>query len=170
LQSIPKYETEADPTLRQEDEELLKYVQATEHDLFSNASPQPAVEQPTLATILGSTASVRYSVGVHNDGSAAATISGIEFNLVRTQDLPPKTIDTDELLSLLKEIGDVSRIPAEPCPMPIPVGKTATVIEYEGKTSGNLQSIQTSCDDKALLQESENLGGLVREILNKLTI
>jgi hypothetical protein len=119
---------------------------------------------------LGSTTSVTYHVAVQDDGSATATIIGSEFELGRTQQFPAGTIDTSMLLFLLTEIGDVSRIPAEPCPTPFPLGKTTTEISYAGKTSGNLLSIQTSCGDKALLRASEGLARFVRKVLNKLDI
>ena len=119
LESIPWYASAADPALQQADEDLLKFVQTTETQLMTNAGSQPAVE-PALATISGSNTIVRYNVAIHNDGSATAATLGIEFMSGRTQEFPPATIDTKTLLLLLTEIGDVSRIPAEPCPKPIP--------------------------------------------------
>jgi hypothetical protein len=160
LQSIPEYASAADPALQQADAELLKFVQTTENQLKINVTPQ-AVSVTELAAISGSTNTYTYQVAINSDGSAKASIKGILNAAVELRDLPIATIDTQRMLSLLKEIGDVSRIPTE-----------TTVISYEGKKSGDLESIpqQAPGADKTLLQASENLRGFVRTILKDLNI
>jgi len=128
-----------------------------------------------LATIVKSrsTNTRGYELAIHDDGSATAEISGattaLRFDPPRSQQFPPGTIDTKTLRRLLAEIGDVSKIPTGGCAKSVSFG-TRTQITYAGKTSGDLQSIQTSCDDKALLDASEKLAGFVREVLKKLEI
>jgi len=112
---------------------------------------------------------------IHKDGSATAEIGGYgamsDFRIERSQDFPPGTIDTKALLSLLTEIGDVSRIPTGPCPKSISLG-TTTKISYAGRTSGDLQSIPqyTSGGDPALLQAGENLWKFVQKTESQLPI
>jgi hypothetical protein len=113
-----------------------------------------------LATISGSTNECTYNVVIKNDGSAKATVSGILFKAVELRELPPGTIDTTTLLSLLTQIGDVARIPT-----------ATTEIAYAGRKSGNLRSIpQQASGDQALLQGSKDLGRFVQATLSQLNI
>ncbi len=114
-----------------------------------------------LATVSGSTSACRYNVVINNDGSAKATISGIEFHAVELQQFPPGTVDAERLLSLLAGAGDVSSIPTE-----------TVQIAYGGKISGNLQSIpeQASGCDPARLQACQDLAKFVHVMLGQLKI
>jgi|SRR5208337_924670 len=114
-----------------------------------------------LASISGYTNACTYNVVIQPDGSATAGICFKTHALAEKQEFPAGTIDTKSLLSLLTQIGDVSKIPTE-----------TTEISYAGKTSGNLQSIQrqASGGDQALLQASEDLAKFLQATLNQLKI
>jgi len=126
-----------------------------------------------LATIMesGSTNTYAYNIVIHNDGSASVVIRGTLDSMVETRQYPAGTIDTKTLLALLREIGDVSRIPTGPCAKSASFG-TTTQISYAGKTSGDLQSIpqQATGVDPALLQASKNLYSFVQTIPSQLKI
>ena len=133
--------------------------------------------EENLATIIQSrsTNTRGYKVVIHSDGSATAEISGAssirKSEPARSQEFPPATIDTRTLRLLLKEIGDVSRIPTGSCPKSVSFG-TRTQIAYAGKTSGDLQCIRqpASGGDEALLRASEALSKFVRTTLSQLKI
>jgi hypothetical protein len=114
-----------------------------------------------LATISGSTNACTYNLVIQNDGSATAGICFKTHALAERREFPSGTIDTKSLLSLLTQIGDVSKIPTE-----------TTEIWYAGKTSGNLRSIQrkASGGDQALLQASEDLAKFLQATLKHLKI
>ena len=114
-----------------------------------------------LATVSSSTNAYNYAVVIQSDGSAKATIKGILDAMVSIREFPAGTINTKRLLSLLTEIGDVSRIPTG-----------TTEISYAGKTSGNLQSIlqQASGGDESLLRASKALARFVRKTLDQLKL
>jgi len=130
-----------------------------------------------LATITQSrsTNTRGYKVVIRNDGSGTAEIGGASFGLrtepSRSQQFPPRTIDTKMLQRLLTEIGDVSRIPTGGCAKSVSFG-TRTEITYAGKTSGDLQCIrpQASDADQAPLKASEDLGRFVQTTLGQLKI
>jgi hypothetical protein len=123
----------------------------------------------------GSTNSRGYKVVIHNDGSATVAIGGTGFALrtepSRSQQFPPRTIDTNTLRRLLTQIGDVSRIPTGGCAKSVSFG-TRTQITYASETSGDLQCIrqQVSDGDHAPLQASEDLGRFVQTTLGQLKI
>jgi hypothetical protein len=114
-----------------------------------------------LATVSSSTNAYNYAVVIQSDGSAKATIKGILDAMVSIREFPAGTINTKRLLSLLTEIGDVSRIPTG-----------TTEISYAGKTSGNLESIpqQASGGDESLLRASKALARFVRKTLDQLKL
>jgi len=114
-----------------------------------------------LATLSSSTNAFVHTVVIQNDGSANATIKGILDAMVAIREFPAGTIDTTTLLSLLTEVGDVSKIPT-----------VTTVISHAGKTSGNLLSIppQASGGDQGLLQASKALAGFVQTTLDQLKL
>jgi hypothetical protein len=116
-----------------------------------------------------------YKVVIHKDGSAVAEIDGITIGLhtepARSQIFPAGTVDTQTLLGLFAEIGDVSKIPTGGCAKSVSFG-TRTQITYAGKTSGDLQCIRhTASDgDQAPLQASEDLSKFVQTALGQLKI
>lgn len=128
-----------------------------------------------LATILqsGSTNTRAYKVVIHYDGSATAETSGAsslrESVQAQSQRFPPGTVDTKNLLRLLREIGDVSKIPTGSCAKSVSFG-TRTQISCAGKTSGDLQCIRqhTADGDQALVQASEDLSRWVHTTLSEL--
>lgn len=126
-----------------------------------------------LATIIqsGSTNSRGYSVVIRNDGSATSVLIGTTDAMVGKREFPAGTVDTKTLRQLLAQIGDVSKIPAGHCPKSASFG-TTTKIEYEGKTSGDLQCIGQPAPDgnQALLQASNELGRFVQTTLSQLKI
>ncbi len=130
-----------------------------------------------LATITQSrsTNTLGYRIVIHVDGSAVAEIGGASSALrtepSRSQQFPPGAIDTKTLRRLLKEIGDVSKIPTGGCAKSVSFG-THTQITYASKTSGDLQCIrqQASGGDQAPLQASEDLGRFVQTTLGQLKI
>ncbi|MGO9863964.1 MAG: hypothetical protein ACLPLR_10175 [Terriglobales bacterium] len=126
-----------------------------------------------LATIIqsGSTNSRGYSVVLHNDGSATSVFIGTTDAMVEKREFPAGTVDTKTLGQLLAQIGDVSKIPAGHCPKSVSFG-TTTKIEYEGKTSGDLQCIAQAAPDgnQALLQASKQLSHFVQTTLSQLKI
>jgi hypothetical protein len=130
-----------------------------------------------LATILqsGSTNTRAYKVVIHHDGSATAETSGAsspqQLEQARSQQFPPGTIDTNSLRRLLREIGDVSKIPTRSCAKSVSFG-TRTQIRCAGKISGDLQCIrqQTADGDQALLQASEDLSRWVHRTLSQLKV
>ncbi len=133
---------------------------------------QPAVAGD-LATIIqsGSTNTRGYSVVIHNDGSATSVFIGTTDAMVDEREFPAGTVDTKTLRQLLAQIGDVSKIPAGHCPKSASFG-TTTKIEYEGKTSGDLQCIAQPAPDgnQALLQASKELSRFVQTTLSQLKI
>lgn len=151
--------------------------------LISSAAAQQPIatpaQQPTpvvagdLATILqsGSTNTRGYSVVLHNDGSATSVFFGTTDAMVEKREFPAGTVDTKTLRQLLAQIGDVSKIPAGHCPKSASFG-TTTKIEYEGKTSGDLQCIAQAAPDgnQALLQASKELSHFVQTTLGQLKI
>ena len=130
-----------------------------------------------LATIIQSrsTNTLGYTIVIHNDGSATSEIGGASSALrtepSRSQQFPPRAIDTKTLRRLLTEIGDVSKIPTGGCAKSASFG-TRTQITYANKTSGDLQCIrqQASDGDQAPLQASEDLGRFVQTTLGQLKI
>lgn len=147
-------------------------------DHQATATPEQGMklgDEGILATITQSrsTNTPGYNVVIHNDGSATEEISGARSAFhtepLRSQQFPPGTIDTNKLRRLLKEIGDVSRIPTGGCAKSVSFG-TRTQVTYASKTSGDLQCIrqQTSNGDQALLQESEDLARFVQTTLGQL--
>jgi len=130
-----------------------------------------------LATILqsGSTNTRAYKVVIHHDGSATAEISGAtslrQSEPARSQQFPPGTINTRTLRHLLKEVGDVSKIPTGACPKSVSFG-TRTQITYAGKTSGDLQCVRPpeSGDDRASVEASKELSKFVQTTLSQLKV
>lgn len=129
-----------------------------------------------LVTILqsGSTNARAYKVVIHYDGSATAKISGaglLQESEPASQQFPPGTIDTKPLGRLLREIGDVSKIPTGGCAKSASFG-TRTQIVYAGKTSGDLQCIpqQAAGSDEAALQRDNDLSKFVQTTLRQLGI
>jgi hypothetical protein len=126
-----------------------------------------------LATIIqsGSTNTRGYSVVIHNDGSATSVFIGTTNAIVDKREFPAGTVDTKTLQQLLAQIGDVSKIPTGHCPKSASFG-TTTKIEYEGKTSGDLQCIAQAAPDgnQALLQASKELSQFVQATLSQLKI
>ena len=122
-----------------------------------------------LATISGCTNESRYTLVIHDDGSASGNAGAIGCDSMRLLQFPPGTIDTKTLLFLLAEIGDVSRIPAKACPETFTLGKPTTEISYAGKTSGDLQHIEKG-GDQELLRASEELARFVQMTVNHLML
>ncbi|MGA8437528.1 MAG: hypothetical protein WB762_19115 [Candidatus Sulfotelmatobacter sp.] len=131
----------------------------------------------SLATILqsGSTNTRAYKVVIYHDGSATAETSGAsslrESEQARSQQFPPGTVDTRNLRRLLREIGDVSKIPTGSCAKSVSFG-TRTQIRCAGKTSGDLQCIRqhTADGDQAPLQASQDLSRWVQATLSQLKV
>jgi hypothetical protein len=131
-----------------------------------------------LATIVqsGSTNTRGYRVLLHADGSATVFAGGpprLRTSLdsapnANEQNFPAGFIDAKALLRLLKEIGDVSRIPTGGCAKSASFG-TRTQIIYAGKTSGDLQCIRQPADSSSVpsLEQSQRLAKQVRAILDK---
>lgn len=130
-----------------------------------------------LATIIQSrsTNSRGYSVAILNDGSATAEFASQSITLPSepspSQVFPPGMIDTTTLRRLLIAIGDVSEIPIGNRVKSVSFG-TCTQIEYDGKSSGDLQSVpeQTFDSDSALVCASQELRRLVLTTLKQLNI
>lgn len=129
--------------------------------------------QGTVATIIqsGSTNTVGYEVAIHSDGSATVRMGGAASPAQSSgsRQFAPGTVDMSTLLRLLNEIGDVSSIPIGRCAKSASFG-TSTHIRFAGKESGDLQCVQTSGSDSALVQPSEELAKCVRGILMQLKI
>ena len=147
-----------------------------------NHPTSPVAQQETgvkniLATITQSrsTNSLGYKIVIHDDGSAMAEIGGAtsapHTEPSRSQQFPPGAIDAKTLRRLLKEIGDVSKIPTGGCAKSASFG-TRTQITYGSKTSGDLQCIrqQAPDNDHAPLQACEDLSSFVRKTLGQLKI
>jgi len=122
-----------------------------------------------LATISGCTNDCKYTLVIHDDGSAAGNAGAIFSESIRLLQFPPGTVDTKTLLFLLGEIGDVSRIPAKPCPETFTSGEPTTRMSYAGKTSGDLQHIEKGGDPE-LLRASEELARFLQTTVNHLKL
>lgn len=145
---------------------------------FKEQTPATAGQgaEDELATILqsGSTNTRGCKVVIRGDGSATAQISGRglvqKSEPTQSQQFPAGTIDTKTLRRLLREVGDVSKIPTGNCAKSVSFG-TRTQIAYEGKTSGDLQCIRQATDvDQAALQGSKDLSKFVQTMLGQLRI
>jgi hypothetical protein len=131
----------------------------------------------TLAIIVqsSSTNTRGYRVLIYKDGSATAEVGGdgaaSGSEAPQTQDFPSGTIDVKTLRRLLKEIGDVSKIPPGRCMKSVSFG-THTQIVYAGNTSTDLQCIGGGSTGSgwAPVQASQDLSAFVRTTLGQLKI
>jgi len=126
-----------------------------------------------LATIIQSrsTNTRGYKVIIRKDGSATAEVSGgagAQYGQAFTENFPAGTIDVNTLEHLLQQVGDVSSIQAGFCAKSVSFG-TRTQIEYDGKTSGDLQCVRPN-GTRASPDASRQLSEFVLDVLGKLKI
>ena len=96
----------------------------------------------TLATIRnsGSTNTPGWTLAINTDGSGAITYDQTRrtgFGHYENKAFTAGTFDSEQLETLLAQIGDVSTIPNRGCIKSVSFGSTTT-ITYQGKTSGDL--------------------------------
>jgi len=135
----------------------------------SNKKPKAA---RTLATIIqsGSTNTRPYKVRIRRDGSATIELGG--SNAPPSKELPANTVDAKRLRQLLREVRDVTKIPAGRCAKSVSFG-TSTQISYAGKTSGDLQCVRTAASaeaDNSNLQAGHELSKFVQTALQELKV
>lgn len=174
---------QSDPAVAQKAENQGSENRVPDNQVPENDGP-PATKKikqnDILATISqsGSTNASGYKVVIRKDGSATveaiARNSPLPMQQPRSQpvsrEFPAATVDAKKLRLLLKDVGDVSRIPVGGCAKSASFG-TRTQITYAGKTSGDLQCIrlQASDADQAPLRASQELGKFVQKTLSQLT-
>lgn len=94
-----------------------------------------------LATITnsGSTNTQGFTLTIYNDGSGtlAYTQRGRQNTSNQDKKFSASTFDSQQLATLLKEVGDVSSLPRGSCLKSASFG-TSTTITYNGKTSTDL--------------------------------
>jgi hypothetical protein len=158
--------------LPQDTPKLNPQAPAPEGQATAPSSNKKPKAERTLATIIqsGSTNTRPYKVTIRRDGSATIELGG--SNAPALREVPAGTVDAKTLRQLLREVHDVTKIPAGRCAKSVSFG-TSTEIAYAGKTSGDLQCIRadTSAEaDTSKLQAGQELSKFVQTTLQELRV
>jgi len=158
--------------LAQDTPKVTQQTPAPEGQATAPSSNKKPKAGRILATIIqsGSTNTRPYKVTIRRDGSATVELGG--SNPPALREVPAGTVDAKTLRQLLREVRDVTTIPAGRCAKSVSLGKS-TQITYAGKTSGDLQCIRadTSAEaDHSKLQAGQELSKFVQTTLQELKV